>query len=284
MSYYESGTVEAYRPPAVPQAAGVAYVSCGKRTMEPEEMLVGDVIGLCVLPADCVPIDFALVPDDLDTGTNLKLSAGVYDKDTGDLDSETIMIDESTVGQTGGAALMESVVIADAKPSDRIIAARIDAAGVAAEASTGTITIGTGNVTANDDITIGDKTYTFVSGTPSTEGDVLVGTSAEDTADNLFAAINRTDPESNDGVIYSVAAAHPSVVAVDIEESSGDYIITVEAAEAGAAGNSIALAKNGTNITVSGETLSGGVDAVPLQRGIIRGVLVYRAAEYDEGA
>ena len=71
------------------------------------------------------------------------------------------------------------------------------------------------------------------------ENEVLIGADLAATLDNLIAAL----PDSVTG-----------------SKSSG--VVTVTAKTAGTAGNSIALAKSGTDITVSGATLSGGVDEV----------------------
>ena len=62
MSYYESGNRGGVPSARCPSSGrrGVCFVRQADHGAE--EMLVGDVIGLCVLPADCVPIDFALVP------------------------------------------------------------------------------------------------------------------------------------------------------------------------------------------------------------------------------
>jgi hypothetical protein len=285
MSYCEAWNVTSYRPPATPQAAGVQYVSDGKLDLTPDQMLEGDVIGLCVLPADCIPIDFMLVCDDLDESTNLKVSVGVLNEDKDDLDEEDhdLLIEESTVAQAGGTAQMEGVVITTPEPVDRIIAARIDTGAVFAESSTGSVTIGSDNASAADTVTIDEKTYTFVAENPTTEGDVLVGDTAEASAENLFAAINRVDPDENDGVMYAIAAAHPTVQAVSVDEdgeSAGDFNISLEVIEPGTDGDEIDLAKSGDYITVSGAKFADGVDAEPFKEGAVRGVLYYRAAEY----
>ena len=103
--------------------------------------------------------------------------------------------------------------------------------------ASGTITFAD-QPTANDTITVGTTTLTFKSADPG-ENEVLIGTDLAATIDNVIAAL----PDSVTG-----------------SKSSG--VLTITAVEAGTAGNSIALAKSGSDITVSGANLSGGVDEV----------------------
>ena len=105
------------------------------------------------------------------------------------------------------------------------------------EKASGTITFAD-QPTADDTVTVGTTTLTFKSADPG-ENEVLIGTDLAATLDNLIAAL----PDSVTG-----------------SKSSG--VLTITAAAAGTAGNSIALAKSGSDITVSGATLSGGVDEV----------------------
>ena len=103
--------------------------------------------------------------------------------------------------------------------------------------ASGTITFAA-QPTADDTVTVGTTTLTFKSADPG-ENEVLIGTDLAATLDNLIAAL----PDSVTG-----------------SKSSG--VVTITAATTGTAGNSIALAKSGSDITVSGATLSGGVDEV----------------------
>jgi len=113
-------------------------------------------------------------------------------------------------------------------------------AGVAAS---GNITLAT-NPANNDTVTIGGTVVTFVTAAP-TGNQVLIGASANNTAANLQAFLIA----SNDANI--VKAAYATVGAVT----------TVTYASVGTGGNAFTLAKTGTNVTVSGATLSGGVNA-----------------------
>lgn len=66
---------------------------------------------------------------------------------------------------------------------------------------------------AGETVTIGTKVYTFRTTLTPTEGEVLRGANAAASLDNLKLAINRTDPGTNDGVNYKIAAANPDVEA-----------------------------------------------------------------------
>ena len=112
-----------------------------------------------------------------------------------------------------------------------------DSAPVAKSAS-GTITFAD-KPSANDTITIGSTTATFVASSP-TSSQILIGADVENTIGNVLAF------DFGDSVVLS---------------KTDDDEITVTAASKGTAGNSIALAKSGEDITVSGAALSGGVAA-----------------------
>ena len=92
--------------------------------------------------------------------------------------------------------------------------------------------------TANDTLTIGETILKFVSGDPGS-GEVKIGSDLAGTIDNVIAAL-------------------PS----DVEGSKASSVLTIKAKAAGTAGNSIALAKSSSVITLSGDALSGGVDQV----------------------
>jgi phage tail sheath gpL-like len=103
--------------------------------------------------------------------------------------------------------------------------------------ASGTITF-TANPSANNTVTVDTTTLKFVSATPG-ENEVLIGDDVAATIDNVIAAL----PASVTG-------------------TKADGVLTITAAKDGTAGNDIALAKSGSNITVSGAKLSGGVDEV----------------------
>ena len=105
-----------------------------------------------------------------------------------------------------------------------------------AKAASGTITFAA-VPTANDTITIGSTTATFVASSPSSS-QILIGADVEKTIANVLAF------DFGSSVVLS---------------KTDDDEVTVTAASKGTSGNSIALAKSGDDITVSGAALSGGV-------------------------
>jgi len=107
----------------------------------------------------------------------------------------------------------------------------------------GTISL-TGNPTANDTVTIGGTVVTFVAANP-TGSQVLIGTTAAQTAANLQAFLQ--------------ASADTNLVKAKYATSLG--VVTVTYGSVGTAGNAFTLTKSSTNVTLSGATLSGGVNA-----------------------
>ena len=107
-----------------------------------------------------------------------------------------------------------------------------------AKAASGTVTF-SANPSANDTLSINSVQVKFVSGTPD-DGEIKIGT--------------------------DLAATIASLLGVDFGDEvaltkTDDGEITVTATSKGTSGNSIALAKSSTAITLSGATLSGGVAA-----------------------
>lgn len=122
--------------------------------------------------------------------------------------------------------------------------------------STGTLTIVI-NILNGESVTIDGKTYTWNTVLGVGDGDVLIGATAEDSLDNLVAAIN-LDPAGS-GTLYAAATTlHPTVSAVDgaaltvdvtakFNGTAGDAITTTEAIVDGGA-------------AWGGATLAGGAD------------------------
>ena len=282
--YTKASKVDKYDPVVSPAAAGELMISDGHLEVTAEQLAVNNLLGLCVLPAGCIPVDFTLIEDQLDSATSLVQDVGVLATSEAALTASTNLLTGTTIGRAGGYARATALPDALLTPSesDRIIAVQTTTGAVAEVKATGTITSSAINVTANDTVTINGKAYKFVA-VPTDEGDVLMGaggTDAEDSAatlDNLKLAINRTDPTTNDGVKYKIAAAHPTVAAT----TNTDTVQTLEALTAGVAGNALTLDKSAATLTVTGAGfLAGGVDATVLQAGTVRGILTYRAAEY----
>lgn len=280
--YTKSEAISGARPPVVPAKAGTLIVADASIEVTVAQIALNALVGLMILPAGCVPIDFLLIEDDLDTGTTLVQAVGVLNGNENDLAANTNFITGATTGQAGGclaATAMPDALIAPAA-ADRVIAVKTTIGAFPGVRATGIITSTGVNVSPDDTVKLDAKTYKFVA-EPADEGDVDIGASAAASLDNLKLAINRTDPATNDGVNYKCAAAHPTVSAT----TNTDTQQTVEALLAGVAGNEIALETIAVTLSISGADFGSpggvdGVDATPLQAGTIRGIMTYRAEEY----
>ncbi len=112
----------------------------------------------------------------------------------------------------------------------------------------------------NDQFVIGTKTYTWKTALTPTEGEVLIGGNLANALDNVKLAINRTDPTTNDGVKYKVAAQNPDVQAT----TNTDTTQKILARSSGTAGNSIATTVPGGgsgHYTWTSTVLAGGADS-----------------------
>ena len=116
----------------------------------------------------------------------------------------------------------------------------------------GEVTIGA-QPTANDTVTIADKTYKFVSAL-SAANDVKLGSDAAGTIANLTAAINGA---AGEGTTYGTGTVANAYVAA----TAGSGKVALEAKQAGAAGNAIALSASFTSASNEVVPFSGGADA-----------------------
>lgn len=110
---------------------------------------------------------------------------------------------------------------------------------------------------SGDTVTIGDETYTFVSSLsdPAIPFEVVIGTSAATSLDNLKAAINLS---AGAGSVYGTGTTkNTSVVATDNTDTTQKVVARVP----GTAGNSIAVSGTSNHLSWGGSTLGGGVDA-----------------------
>lgn len=129
-------------------------------------------------------------------------------------------------------------------------------------AATGDLTVDAGNAAPGDTITIGDVEYTFISGTPSSEGEIPVGADDVETAENVASAINGD-------VMHT--PPHPDVEAFD----NGDGTVTVTALVPGTTGNLIGTETDGANLSFASTALSGGTGISFLGLGLIVGEWVF---------
>lgn len=119
--------------------------------------------------------------------------------------------------------------------------------------ATGTLEFGA-NPSATEQVVVGATTYTFVSSLTGAN-DVLIGADAEESLENLVAAINAG---AGEGVVYGTGTtANASAYATDIPGA----IIEVSARVPGTVGNTIVFTTTVTGATISGSgTLENGTD------------------------
>ena len=98
----KSANVAGARPAVYPDEAGKVLVSDGSYEITVAQNVDEAVIALCSLPAGCIPLDFTVVMDDLDSGASLTWNGGGIASTEDDVDQ--VMISASAVGQSAGVA------------------------------------------------------------------------------------------------------------------------------------------------------------------------------------
>lgn len=118
----------------------------------------------------------------------------------------------------------------------------------------GTLTFAANPLTT-ETVVVGGKTYTFQTVLTNVDGNVLIGTTASDSLDNLIAAITLG---AGSGTLYAaLTTAHPTVLAV---AGAGDTMIAY-AILGGVAGNAITTTTTVTGGSWGAATLLGGLAA-----------------------
>ncbi len=118
-----------------------------------------------------------------------------------------------------------------------------------------TLTSNNTNVSDADTVTIGNKTYTFKTTLTPTEGEVLIGASADASLLNLIRAVNHSGTPDTD---YSCAAAHTQVTAATAVTAHA-FLLTSKTV--GTASNAYASTETAATLSFGGATFSGGVAA-----------------------
>ena len=116
----------------------------------------------------------------------------------------------------------------------------------------GEITLGA-NPTANDTVTVADKTYKFVA-SPASANDVKIGTNVAGTVANLTSAINGGEGA---GTTYGTGTTANAFVSA----TAGSGKVSLEAKSAGASGNAIALTASFTSDSNEVVAFADGADA-----------------------
>lgn len=125
--------------------------------------------------------------------------------------------------------------------------------------ATGTLTSDNTNVSDADTVTIDAKVYTFKTALTPTEGQVLIGGSADASLLNLIRAINHTGTPGTD---YSCAAAHPTVTAAAAVTA---HAFAVTAILTGTGPNAIATLEAAAHLSWGGATLASGANPTGAQ-------------------
>ena len=99
----KSTNVAGARPAVYPDEAGKVLVSDGSYEITAVLNVDEQTIALCSLPAGCIPLDFTLIVDDLDSGTPAIVVDGGGINAAEDA-VDRIMISASAVAQAGGVA------------------------------------------------------------------------------------------------------------------------------------------------------------------------------------
>ena len=131
----------------------------------------------------------------------------------------------------------------------------------------------TGQPSVSDTVTINSQVYTFVSSLTGAD-DVLIGSDAEESQENLIAAINGA---SGEGTTYGTGTVANTAVTATKDSAT---VMTITAITAGAAGNSITCAEAHDQGSWAGAAtnLASGVDAyytVADDGDLAEGTLVY---------
>lgn len=132
-NFYQSSHAKGVDIAPNPNFAG--EVVCVRSTIAlPAGITINDRLELCILPANCVPVDAILVADDLDTATTITLDVGIMSGDVGVVDvARTVgaeIFAASNVAQAGGVArpTLASAFRIGASDKDRSIGALVKVA------------------------------------------------------------------------------------------------------------------------------------------------------------
>lgn len=125
------------------------------------------------------------------------------------------------------------------------------------EFARGTLTSNGTNVSNNDTVTIGTKTYTFQTTLTNVDGNVKIGSTAALSLTNLINAI--TGNLGVPGTDYALSMTeHPTVTAASVSSN----VVQIIANTPGTAANSIETTKVAATLTWGASTLTGGADNV----------------------
>lgn len=123
----KSENVNGGRPAVSPAEAGLVHVSDGTLEITAAQNVDEAVFALCLLPAGCIPIDFTVISDDLDSGSAaIVVQGGGIAADGGSVNKK--MIVDSTVAQGGGVARATAFPIVAPETIDTLFGVHITTA------------------------------------------------------------------------------------------------------------------------------------------------------------
>jgi len=154
--------------------------------------------------------------------------------------------------------------------------------------ATGTLTL-TSNAGNTETVTLGSTTYTFQTVLVDSANNVLIGADADETLENLAAAINEG---SGKGTVYGTGTVQNTVAGA---EAIGGSQLRATAAAQGTAGNSVASTETLAAGAWGDTTLDGGADIpagqefgfspLPIDTTQVRAIQLYhRSRKTDSGA
>lgn len=100
---YESDNIanEKYNPASAPHSAREVYRALGKVAVA-DPLLITELVGLVVLPANCIPTDIKLLCDELSDATDIVFDVGILNSDKDDLVPSSLLIEGSVMCQNNG--------------------------------------------------------------------------------------------------------------------------------------------------------------------------------------
>ena len=99
-------------PAPLPQCAGEVVSVRAKLTVAAAGPAINDVGVMCLLPAECEPVDCTLITDGIDTSTGLTTSVSVLDDTLAAAVASTDFITSSTIGRSSTAGVARASVAA----------------------------------------------------------------------------------------------------------------------------------------------------------------------------
>ena len=127
MSLLKSENVNGARPAVYPAAVGEVFVSDGTYEIAAADNIDEATIALCVLPPGCIPLDYTVIVDDLDSATSHVFDAGGINDAGDDIDQD--YISQSTAMQAGGVARATLFPIVAPLTAEKLFGVHITAAG-----------------------------------------------------------------------------------------------------------------------------------------------------------